>query len=198
MRNHVRKNIKKDSKNCVLPVIRCSKHNKFLLPSNVGLRNTIDLTLEMCNTSLIYTLKNAGLNTTQCWGNVRQNTCWVVFNLQLGWMFNPTFWAVTKLLGLNNPITGFIHILPSAGLYLTQHFLESTDMDSGCMWNLGRAIIAFLWQLTLPLCSRLICFKKISINTLQCCTLFTLTFINLADAFIQSDLQLRNTISDTL
>ncbi len=27
---------------------------------------------------------------------------------------------------------------------------------------------------------------------------FTYTFINLADAFIQSDLQLRNTISDTL
>ncbi len=28
-------------------------------------------------------------------------------------MFNPTFWAVTQLLGLNNPIAGFIHILPS-------------------------------------------------------------------------------------
>ncbi len=39
-------------------------------------------------------------------------------------MFNPTFWAVTQLLGLNNPIAGFVHILPSAGLYLTQHFLE--------------------------------------------------------------------------
>ncbi len=30
---------------------------------------------------------------------------------------------VTQPLGLNNPIAGFVHILPSAGLYLTQHFL---------------------------------------------------------------------------
>ncbi len=28
-------------------------------------------------------------------------------------MFNPTFWAVTQPLGLNNPIAGFIHILHS-------------------------------------------------------------------------------------
>ncbi len=39
-------------------------------------------------------------------------------------MFSLTFWAVTQPLGLNNPIAGFIHILPSAGLYLTQYFLE--------------------------------------------------------------------------
>ncbi len=30
-------------------------------------------------------------------------------------MFNPIFWVV---------IAGFVHILPSTGLYLTQHFLE--------------------------------------------------------------------------
>ncbi len=40
-------------------------------------------------------------------------------------MFNPTFWAVTQPLGQNNPIAGFIHILPSAGLYLTQPFLPT-------------------------------------------------------------------------
>ncbi len=27
----------------------------------------------------IYTLKNAGLNTAQCWVNIGPNTCWVVF-----------------------------------------------------------------------------------------------------------------------
>uniref|UniRef100_A0A673GMG8 Ig-like domain-containing protein n=1 Tax=Sinocyclocheilus rhinocerous TaxID=307959 RepID=A0A673GMG8_9TELE len=33
-------------------------------------------------------------------------------------MFNPTFWAVTQLLGQNNPIAGFVHrpILPSITL----------------------------------------------------------------------------------
>ncbi len=50
-------------------------------------------------------------------------TDWVVFNQQLGWMFNPTFWPVTQPLGQHNPIAGFVHILPSAGLYLIQHFL---------------------------------------------------------------------------
>ncbi len=39
-------------------------------------------------------------------------------------MFNPTFWAVTQPLGKNNPIAGFVHILPNTTLYLTQHFLE--------------------------------------------------------------------------
>ncbi len=33
---------------------------------------------------ILYTLKHAGLNTTQCWLNIGQNTCWVVFNQQLG------------------------------------------------------------------------------------------------------------------
>ncbi len=42
-------------------------------------------------------------------------------------MFNPTFWALTQPLGLNNPIAGFVLILPSAGLYLTQHFLECNN-----------------------------------------------------------------------
>ncbi len=39
-------------------------------------------------------------------------------------MFKPTFWVVTQPLGQNNPIAAFVHILPSAGLYLAQHFLE--------------------------------------------------------------------------
>ncbi len=42
----------------------------------------------------------------------------VIFNQQLDKMFNPTFWPVTS-----NPTAGFVHILPSTGLYLTQHFL---------------------------------------------------------------------------
>ncbi len=45
-------------------------------------------------------------------------------------MFNPTFWAVTQPLGLNNPIAGFVHILHSAGLYLTQHFLECVSVNN--------------------------------------------------------------------
>ncbi len=57
--------------------------------------------------------------------------CWVKYSPMLGkyWTehmlgcfqptVNPTFWAVTQPLGKNNPIAGFIHILPSAGLYLT-------------------------------------------------------------------------------
>ncbi len=32
-------------------------------------------------------------------------------------------WFWLRMLGQNNPIAGFVHILPSAGLYLTQHFL---------------------------------------------------------------------------
>ncbi len=53
---------------------------------------------------------------------------WLVLTQQLGEMFNPTFWVVTQTLGQNNPIAGFVHILPSAGLYLTQHFLEWSKM----------------------------------------------------------------------
>ncbi len=37
---------------------------------------------------------------------------------------NVFFGAVTQLLGQNNPIAGLVLFLPSAGLYLTQHFLE--------------------------------------------------------------------------
>ncbi len=42
-------------------------------------------------------------------------------------MFNPTFWAVTQPLGQNNPIVEFVQILTSAGLHLTQHFLECIE-----------------------------------------------------------------------
>ncbi len=31
------------------------------------------------------------------------------------------------MLGQNNPIAGFVHILPNAGLYLTQHFYIAID-----------------------------------------------------------------------
>ncbi len=79
--------------------------------------------VDSCTYSFVHS-KNAGLNTTQCWVNIGHNTCWIVFNQQLGCMFNPTFWEVTQPLGLNNPIAGFIHILPSAGLYLIRQSLE--------------------------------------------------------------------------
>ncbi len=36
----------------------------------------------------------------------------------------PEDWVkhLTQLLVENNPVAGFVHTLPSAGLYLTQHF----------------------------------------------------------------------------
>ncbi len=52
-------------------------------------------------------------------------------------MFKPTFWAVTQPLGQNNPIAGFVYILPSAGLYLTQHFLECIRF----VWGIRRTTV---------------------------------------------------------
>ncbi len=51
-------------------------------------------------------------------------------------MINPTFWAVTKPLGLNNPIAGFLHILASAGLYLTHYFFECRKTYGFALANL--------------------------------------------------------------
>ncbi len=90
----------------------------FKLKFAFMMQSTWDCT-SSCSIWTDHTLKKAGLNTAQCWVNIGQNTCWDVFNQQLGYMFNPTFWAVTQPLGKNNPIAGFVHILPSAGLYLT-------------------------------------------------------------------------------
>ncbi len=39
-------------------------------------------------------------------------------------MFDPTFWVVIQMLGQNNQIAGFVHIVPNAGLYLPSIFLE--------------------------------------------------------------------------
>ncbi len=49
---------------------------------------------------------------------------WVVLTQRLGYC--PEGWDkhLTQLLIENNPIAWFVHILPSAGLNLTQHFLE--------------------------------------------------------------------------
>ncbi len=33
------------------------------------------------------------------------------------------------MLGQNNPIAGFAHILPKAGLYLTQYFLDKQPLS---------------------------------------------------------------------
>ncbi len=116
--------------------------------------------------TIMCTLKNAGLNTTQCWVNIGQNTCWVVFNQQ---MFNPTFWAVTQPLGLNNPIAGFIHILPSAGLYWTQHFLEC-----GCLFYsillFSHWMIPFMLphHLTFNAKFEVLCISTIDVLNTQC------------------------------
>ncbi len=45
------------------------------------------------------------------------------------------------MLGQNNPITGFVHILPSAGLYLTQHFLECVYDTSVNSFYLAMSIV---------------------------------------------------------
>ncbi len=59
---------------------------------------------------------------------------WVVLTQQLGYC--PEGWVkhLTQLLVENNPIAGFVHILPSAGFYLTQHFLEYSYEDIA-MWQ---------------------------------------------------------------
>ncbi len=66
------------------------------------------------------------------------------------------------------------------------------------VWFTGTCSRVFLKSLASELCKLDEPFKvQISIpQTAQ--THFTFTFINLADAFIQSNLQLRNTISDTI
>ncbi len=48
---------------------------------------------------------------------------WVVLTQRLG--YYPECWVkhLTQPLCQNNPIAGFVNILPSTGLYLTQHFL---------------------------------------------------------------------------
>ncbi len=72
-------------------------------------------------------------------------------------MFNPTFWAVTQPLDQNNPIAGFVLNLPSAGLYLTQYFLDrekwkycdafNTGLNNGIQVRLGKPV----WKLFLNL-----------------------------------------------
>ncbi len=56
-----------------------------------------------------------GLNTGQCWVTYGQAQ-------RLGYCPEGWFKHLTQLLVENNPIAGFVHILPSTGLYLTQHF----------------------------------------------------------------------------
>ncbi len=53
-------------------------------------------------------------------------------------MFNPTFWAVTQPLGSSI-------FLPSAGLYLTQHFLECMIALSAVARNSGPFALILLW-----------------------------------------------------
>ncbi len=49
---------------------------------------------------------------------------WVVLTQHLG--YYPEGWVkhLAQPLGQKNTIADFVHILSSAGLYLTQHFLE--------------------------------------------------------------------------
>ncbi len=113
---------------------------------------------------------------------VHSKKCWVKYNPVLGkyWtehmlgcfqptMFNPTFWAVTQPLGLNNPIAGFIHILPSAGLYWTQHFLEC-----GCLFYsillFSHWMIPFMLphHLTFNAKFEVLCISTIDVLNTQC------------------------------
>ncbi len=55
---------------------------------------------------------------------------WVVLTQLLGYCPEGLVKLLTQLLVENNPIAGFVHILPSAGLYLTQHFLECDSVTS--------------------------------------------------------------------
>ncbi len=80
-------------------------------------------------------------------GETHSKKCWVKYNPALGEIWtNPAIEVVltqrlgyypeglvkhlTQPLGQNNPIAGFVHISPSAGLYLTQHFLECNFQTS--------------------------------------------------------------------
>ncbi len=53
-----------------------------------------------------------------------KSSYWVVLTQRLG--YYPEGWVkhLTQPLDQNNPVAGFVHISPSTGLYLTQHFLE--------------------------------------------------------------------------
>ncbi len=89
-----------------------------------------------CGWAWNHTLKNAGLNKTQCWVNMTEHI--------LG-CFQPTMGkCLTNLLG-SNPAAGFVDILPSAGLYLTQHFLECMIALSAVARNSGPFALILLW-----------------------------------------------------
>ncbi len=67
-------------------------------------------------------IKNyTGLNTGQRWVTYGQTQ-------RLGYCPEGWFKHLTQLLVENNPIAGFVHILPSAGLYLTQHFYSVAQL----------------------------------------------------------------------
>ncbi len=68
----------------------------------------------------------------------------VCFQIQC---FTPhPFWASNPTAGSNNSIAGFVHILPSAGLYLTQHFWNATASTySANKPNDARQTIARKW-----------------------------------------------------
>ncbi len=80
--------------------------------------------------------------------NTHSKKCWVKYNpvLVKYWTehmlgcFQPTVGLNVQpnLLG-SNPTAGFVHILPSAGLYLTQHFLECRK--SLCRKRSGSSVI---------------------------------------------------------
>ncbi len=54
---------------------------------------------------------------------------WVVVTQRLGYC--PEGWVkhLTQFLVESNPIAGFVHILPSTGLYFIQHLLECRLMS---------------------------------------------------------------------
>ncbi len=72
-----------------------------------------------------------------------------VLTQQLGYC--PQGWVkhLTQLLVENNPIAGFVHILASAGLHLTQHFLDCISPQLTLNLKLGQLsqlIIKNVWK----------------------------------------------------
>lgn len=72
---------------------------------------TMQVSLRLSAGSECYGMTNAGLNTTLRWVKYGQ------------------------MLGQKNPVAGFVHIVPSAGLYLTHHFFRASKEHLG-YWHI--------------------------------------------------------------
>ncbi len=96
---------------------------------------------------------------------------------------NSTFWVVTQLMGKKNPtIAGFVHILPSAGLYLTQNFSVLIGVLIGSRFYCKQSC-------TLLFFIDLICEWLVKLSSCEAKTLFILTQNDSSWSRIQSKQQ---------